>query len=83
MAVILFLGAPIFLALIFLSASFYYRSRVIRCQQRLQRMWVESMRSNKSTVQRVDVIDLFFDRKDNQFKPLRTAKEDTYTVKSS
>ena len=45
-------------------------------------MWVKNMLSNKSPVQRVDGIDLFFDRKDNQFKPLRTAEEDTYTVKS-
>lgn len=83
MAVLLFLGAPIFLALIFLSATFYYRSKVIRCQERLQRMWVENMLSNKSLVKTVDGIDLFFDRKDNQFKPLRTAEEDTQTVKSS
>jgi hypothetical protein len=82
MAVLLFLGAPIFLALIFLSATFYYRSKVIRCQERLQRMWVESMLSNKSPAQRVDGIDLFFDRKENQFKPLITAEEDTYTAKS-
>jgi hypothetical protein len=78
MAVILFLCAPIFLAVIFLSTSFYYRSKVIRCQERLQRMWVENMLSNKLPVQRVDG----FDRKDNQFKPLKTAEEDTNTVKS-
>jgi len=82
MAVILFLGAPIFLAVIFLSATFYYRSKVIRCQERLQRMWVESMLSNSSPVQRVEGINLFFDMKDNQFKPLRTAEEDTCKVKS-
>jgi hypothetical protein len=82
MAVILFLCAPIFLAVIFLSTSFYYRNKVIRCQERLQRMWVENMLSNKLPVQRVDGIELFFDRKDNQFKPLRTAEEDTNTVKS-
>jgi hypothetical protein len=45
-------------------------------------MWVESMLSNKSPAQRVDGIDLFFDRKENQFKPLITAEEDTYTAKS-
>jgi hypothetical protein len=82
MAVILFLCAPIFLAVIFLSTSFYYRSKVIRCQERLQRMWVENMLSNKLPVQRIDGIELFFDRKDNQFKPLKTAEEDTNTVKS-
>jgi hypothetical protein len=69
MAVILFLGAPIFIAVIFLAATFYYRSKVIRCQERLQRMWVESMLSSN--------------RKDNQFKPLRTAEEDTYSLKST
>jgi len=46
-------------------------------------MWVENMLSNNSPVQRVDGIELFFDRKDNQFKPLKTAKEDTYKVKLS
>jgi len=45
-------------------------------------MWVENMLSNKSPAQRVDGIDLFFDRKENQFKPLITAEEDTYTAKS-
>jgi hypothetical protein len=77
MAVILFLGAPIFLAVIFLSAAFYYRTKVIRCQERLQRMWLENMLSNKSPVKREEGIELFFDRKDNQFKPLRTAEEDS------
>jgi hypothetical protein len=45
-------------------------------------MWVENMLSNTSSVQRVDGIELFFDRKDNQFKPLKTAEEDTNTVTS-
>ena len=45
-------------------------------------MWVESMLSNSSPVQRVEGINLFFDMKDNQFKPLRTAEEDTCKVKS-
>ena len=45
-------------------------------------MWVENMLSNKLPVQRVDGIELFFDEKDNQFKPLKTAEEDTNTVKS-
>jgi hypothetical protein len=45
-------------------------------------MWVKNMLSNKSPAKRVDGIDLFFDRKSNQFMPLRTAKEDTQTVKS-
>ena len=82
MAFILLFGAPIFLAVIFLSATFYYRDKVIRCQERLQRMWVESMLNNKSPAQRLDGIELFLDRKENQFKPLRTAEKDTYTVKS-
>jgi hypothetical protein len=80
MAVILFLGVPIFLAVIFISATFYYRSKVIRCQERLQRTWVENMLSNKSPVQKVDGVELFFDRKDNQFKLLKTPEE--YKVKS-
>jgi hypothetical protein len=83
MAVILFFSAPIFLAVIFLSAAFYYRSKVITCQRRLQRMWVENMLSNESPVKRVAGIEPFFDRKDYQFKSLRTAEEDTCKVKSS
>ena len=82
MAVTLFFAAPIFLAVIFLSATFYYRSKVMILQKRLKRMWVENMLSNKLPVQRIDGIELFFDRKDNQFKPLKTAEEDTNTVKS-
>ena len=83
MAIILFFSAPIFFAVIFLSTAFYYRSKVIRCQKRLQQMWVENMLSNDSPVKRVAGIELFFDRKDYQFKPLRTAEEDTCKVKSS
>ena len=81
MAVTLILAVPIFLAVIFLSVTFYYRSKVIILQKRLERMWVENILSNKSPAQREDVIDLFFDGKDNQFEPLRTAEEDTNTVK--
>jgi len=82
MAVILFFAAPIFLAVIFLSATLYYRSKVVIVQKRLQRMWVDIMLSNGSSAQTEDSIDLFFDGKDNQFKPLRTAEEDINTVKS-
>ncbi|MDH3559123.1 MAG: hypothetical protein OES18_25055 [Deltaproteobacteria bacterium] len=82
MAVTLILAVPIFLAVIFLSATFYYRRKVIILQERLQRMWVENMLSNKSPIQREDGIDLFFDGKDSQLKPLGTAEEDTNTVKS-
>ena len=82
MAVTLILAVPIFLAVIFLSVTFYYRSKVIILQKRLQRMWVENILSNKSPAQTEDSIELFFDQKDNQFKPLRTAEKDTNTVKS-
>jgi hypothetical protein len=44
-------------------------------------MWVDIMLSNGSSAQTEDSIDLSFDGKDNQFKPLRTAEEDTNTVK--
>ena len=81
MAITLFFAAPIFLAVIFLSATFYYRSKVNILQKRLQRMWVDIMLSNGSSAQREDGIDLFFDGQDNQFKPLRTAEEDSNTVK--
>jgi uncharacterized membrane protein len=61
---ILILSVSIFLAVIFLFAAFYYRSKVTILQKRLQRMWVENMLSNKSPAQREDGIDLFFDGKD-------------------
>ena len=82
MAVALFLAAPIILAVIFLSANFYYHSKVVILQKRLQRMWVDIMLNNRSPAQTEDSIELFFDGKDNQFKPLRTAEEDTNTLKS-
>jgi hypothetical protein len=62
MAVTLFFAAPIFLAVIFLSTTFYYRSKVVILQKRLQRMWVDIM------------------LKDNQFKPLGIAEEDTNSI---
>jgi len=80
MAITLFFAAPIFLAVIFLSATFYYRSKVVILQKRLQRMWVDIMLSNKSPAQTEDSIELFFDEKSNQFKPLSTAEEDTNSV---
>ena len=81
MAVALIFAVPVFLAVIFLLATFYYRSKVIILQKRLQRMWVENMLNNKSPAQGEDAIDLFFDGKDNQLKLLRTTEEDTNTVK--
>ena len=44
-------------------------------------MWVDIMLSNGSSAQTEDSIELLFDEKDNQFKPLRTAEEDTNTAK--
>jgi hypothetical protein len=38
------------------------------------------MLSNRSSAQTEDSIELFFDGKDNQFKPLKTAEEDTNSV---
>ena len=81
MAVALIFAVLVFLAVISLLATFYYRSKVIVLQKRLQRMWVENMLNNKSPAQREDGINLFLDGTDNQFKPLRTAEEDTNTVK--
>ncbi len=80
MAVTLFFAVPIFLAVIFLSATFYYRSKVVILQKRLQRMWVDIMLSNRSPAQTEDSIELFFDGKDNQFKALRTAEEDSNSI---
>ena len=81
MAVALIFAVPVFLAVIFLLATFYYRSKVIILQKRLQRMWVENMLNNKSLAQKEDGMDLFFDGQDNQFKLLRTTEKDTNTVK--
>ena len=81
MAVALIFAVPVFLAVIFLLATFYYRSKVIILQRRLQRMWVENMLNNKSPAQKEDGMDLFFDWQDNQFKLLRTTEKDTNTVK--
>ena len=80
MAITLFFAAPIFLAVILLSATFYYRSKVVILQKRLQRMWVDIMLNNRSSAQTEDSIELFFDWKDNQFKPLRAEEEDTISV---
>ena len=80
MAVTLFFATPIFFAVIFLSASFYYRSKVIIIQKRLKRMMVEYTLSNQSPAQTEDSIEPFFDGKDNQFKPLGIAEEDTNSV---
>ena len=81
MAVALIFAVPVFLAVIFLLATFYYRSKVIILQKRLQRMWVENMLNNKSPAQKEDGMDRFFDWQDNQFKLLRTTEKDTNTVK--
>ena len=81
MAVALIFAVPVFLAVIFLLATFYYRSKVIILQKRHQRMWVENMLNNKSPAQKEDGMDLFFDWQDNQFKLLRTTEKDTNTVK--
>ena len=80
MAITLFFAAPIFLAVIFLSTIFYYRSKIVILQKRLQRMWVDIMLSNGSSAQTEDSIELFFDGKDNQFKPLRIAEEDANSI---
>jgi len=80
MPVILFHAVPIFLAVIFLSATFYYRSKVKIIQKRLQRMMVEYTLSNQSPTQKEDGIDLLFDGKDNEFKPLKAAEEDTNSI---
>jgi len=80
MAVTLFFATPIFLAVIFLSTTFYYRSKIVLLQKRLQRMWVDIMLSNESPAQTEDSIELFFDGKDNQFKPLGIAEEDTNSI---
>jgi hypothetical protein len=82
MAVTLFLVAPIFFMVIFLSATFYYRSKVRILQKRLEQTWTALRLRETLAAQTEDSIELFFDGKDNQFKLLRTAEEDTKMVKS-
>ena len=43
-------------------------------------MMVEYTLSNQSPAQTEDSIELFFDGKDNQFKPLGIAEEDTKSI---
>jgi hypothetical protein len=59
-----------------------YRRKVVRLRNRLQHMWVDFISDQHPSNRTQESIELFFDRKDGQFKPLRTVEEDTYSAKS-
>ena len=64
------------------ATGIMYRRKIVRLRNRLQHMWVDFMIDQRPSQKTEDSIALFFDGKDNQFRPLRTAEGDTNTVKS-
>jgi hypothetical protein len=62
------------------ATGIMYRRKIVRLRNRLQHMWVDFMIDQRPLQKTEDSIELFFDGKDNQFKPLRTAEEDTNSV---
>ncbi len=51
-----------------------YRRKIVRLRNRLQHMWVDFMNDQQPSKKTEDSIELFFDEKDNQFKPLRAVE---------
>jgi hypothetical protein len=64
------------------ATAIIYRRKVVRLRNRLQHMWVDFISVQQPSNKTQESIELFFDRQDRQFKPLRTVEEDTYLVKS-
>ena len=62
------------------ATGIMYRRKIVRLRNRLQHMWVDFMNDQQPSKKTEDSIELFFDEKDNQFKPLRTAEEGTNSV---
>ena len=63
-----------------IATGIMYRRKIVRLRNRLQHMWVDFMIDQRPPQKTEDSIELFFDEKDRQFKPLRTAEEDTNSV---
>ena len=63
------------------ATGIMYRRKIVRLRNRLQHMWVDFMNDQQPSKKTEDSIELFFDGKDNQFKPLRAAEEGSNTVK--
>jgi len=57
------------------ATGIMYRRKIVRLRNRLQHMWVDFMNDQQPSKKTEDSIELFFDEKDNQFKPLRAAME--------
>ena len=49
-----------------------YRCKIVRLRNQLQHMWVDFISDQQPSNKAEEKIELFFDGKDNQFKPLRT-----------
>ena len=62
------------------ATGMMYRRKIVRLRNRLQHMWVDFINEQQSSKRTEDSIELFFDEKDNQFKPLRAARECTNSV---
>ena len=62
------------------ATGIMYRRKIVRLRNRLQHMWVDFMNDQQPSKKTEDSIELFFDEKDNQFKPLRAAGECTNSV---
>ena len=63
-----------------IATGIMYRRKIVRLRNRLQHMWVDFMNDQQPRKKTEDSIELFFDEKDNQFKPLRVAGECTNSV---
>ena len=48
-----------------------YRCKTVRLRNRLQHMWVDFISDQQPSNTAEEKIELFFDGKDNQFRPLR------------
>jgi hypothetical protein len=62
------------------ATGIMYRRKIVRLRNRLQHMWVDFMIDQRPPQKTEDSIELFFDEKDNQFKPLRIAEENTNSI---
>ena len=62
------------------ATGIMYRHKMVRLRNRLQHMWVDFMNDQQSSKKTDEHIELFFDEKDGQFKPLRVAGEYTNSV---
>ena len=48
-----------------------YRCKIVRLRNRLQHMWVDFISDQQPSNKAEESIELFFDGKDKQFRPLR------------